>query len=359
MGESRVLRQLVTAVVLVLGVSWALASARQPAEASYPGGRFLATAAWLTVHLRDPGVRVVDVRADKDFDGRVIPGAVRLPWDRFRYDDPATGVGDAFVGTVRAQELLGAHGLLRTDTVVLYDTVAKDGGAVASYVFWVLDLLGHENVKVLERGLDGWMAAGGAVAAEPRAAEPVLYQAPAGEIRRERGADGAFVASRLGDPHYQVLDVRSREEYLGEKPNQALDGGALKLGHVPTAVNVDYGLNWVDRESKALKSYPELLALYRGLDPAKTVVTYCHSGRRGSFTYFVLRLMGFTDVRLYEASWYEWGNPRYFFPVELEERKLTGAALPAAVRKAAVAVPADRPAPGAAPAAGGYVSCGG
>ncbi len=356
MGAGRVFRYAVIAAVLAAGVGWAVASV--PATAGYPESGYLATPQWLKAHLHDPGLVVVDVRTDKYFDGRVIPGAIRMPWKLFRYNDRARGVGGVFVGTERAQEILGRHGISRESTVVLYDSVKRDGGATASYVFWVLDVLGHPKIKVLARGIDGWAEAGGEVASEPATPEPVAYQAPSDEIRLRRWATGLFIRDRLGDPVYQILDVRSREEYLGEKLNKALAGGALKAGHIPTAYNVNYKLNWASKESKALKPMTELLELYRGLDPTRPVITYCHSGRRGSFTYFVLRLMGFQDVMLYEASWYEWGNPDLFFPAELEARELTGA-LPVPVRKASLRIPARGAAGRKAPAKGGYVSCGG
>ncbi len=356
MGAGRVFRYAVIAAVLAAGVGWAVASVRT--TAGYPEAGLLATPQWLKAHLHDPGLVVVDVRTDKYFDGRVIPGAVRLPWKAFRYNDRARGVGGVFVGTERAQEILGRHGISRESTVVLYDSVKRDGGATASYVFWVLDVLGHPRIKVLARGIDGWVEAGGEVAAEPAVPEPVAYQAPSDEIRLRRWATGLFIRDRLGDPVYQILDVRSREEYLGEKLNKAFAGGALKAGHIPTAYNVNYKLNWADDGTKALKPMGELLELYRGLDPSRPVITYCHSGRRGSFTYFVLRLMGFRDVMLYEASWYEWGNPDLFFPAELEERRLTGD-LPLPVRKASLRTPARGAAGRKAPAKGGYVSCGG
>jgi 3-mercaptopyruvate sulfurtransferase SseA len=72
-----------------------------------------------------------------------------------------------------------------------------------------------------------------------------------------------YIMPRLGDPYYQILDVRSREEYLGEVPNTALDGTVLKLGHVPTAYNNDYTLNWVTPDSKAIKNYAALQELYQ------------------------------------------------------------------------------------------------
>jgi thiosulfate/3-mercaptopyruvate sulfurtransferase len=88
--------------------------------------------------------------------------------------------------------------------------------------------------------------------------------------------DGTLTYNRLEDPHYQILDVRSREEYLGETPNMGLNGKVLKLGHIPTAFNIDFRQNWMDANTKVLKRYPELQDLYRGLDPTKGTITYCH-----------------------------------------------------------------------------------
>lgn len=354
-------RTWLTALVLLLGVYGTWASAQKEAERPpYPNGRFLATAEWLQQHLRDDGLVVVDVRNDKYFDGQLIPGAIRLPWGLFQENDVASGVAAVFVGAAEAQRILGDRGIARTDAVLLYDSVARDGGATSSYVFWVLDLLGHERKMILDGGIDAWKAAGGETVGEPRTAEPVLYQAPAEEVRLRHWAQGEFVRSRLGDPYYQILDVRSREEYLGEVLNQAVDGTPLKPGHIPTAVNVDYRFNRVDEKTKELKPYPALQDLYRGLDPSKAVITYCHSGRRASFGYFVLRLMGFDDVILYEPSWNEWGRPALFYPVETTENRLSGTELPGVVGGAdggTRRTPEESHA--SEPAKGGYVSCGG
>ena len=369
MQNSKRIRSLAIVAILLLGVYWSAASASSStADKTYPNAGFLATAQWLKTHHADDSLVIVDVRMDKYFEGEMIPGAIRMPWRQFQRADVAGNMGGLFVGIKRAQQLLGEHGIARNDEVVLYDSVKRDGGATSSYIFWVLDLLGHKNVKVLERGIDGWIDAGGETVSEPRTPEPVLYQAPSEEINPRKWAKAEYILPRLGDPYYQILDVRSRAEYMGEKLNTALDGTVLKLGHIPTAFNFDYTLNWTTPDSKAIKPYAVLQERYRGLDPGRAVITYCHSARRGSFGYFVLRLMGFEDVMLYEPSWMEWGNKRYYYPVETSENILTGAALPG---KTSTSAGLARPGKtsresGAAPkpegdrsSKSGYVSCGG
>lgn len=368
MPEIRVVRYVLILLVLCLGVGWSLASVRTTEarqSTGYPNAQFLCTGSWLQENMEDKGLVVVDVRDDEHFDNTLIPGAVRMPWSLFRRTDRALGVAAEFVGLDRAQEILGQHGITRASTVVLYDSIARDGGATASYVFWVLDLLGHEHKMILEQGIDGWKEAGGEVVQQPNVLGSVLYQVPVREARLDLEVDGDFVRSRLSDRYYQVVDVRSPGEYSGELANTDLNGQPLKRGHIPGAVNISYTRNWTDKDSKEIKSYARLQELYQGLNPDRAVIPYCHSSRRASFSYFIFRLMGFSDVRLYSRSWNEWGQPDLFYPVETTRRELRGTELPQG-SKAAEAGQGDKEqsqeqstSPEESPDKGGYVSCGG
>lgn len=366
MKNERTLRYAVIAVILVLGVLWSFGSAADKGPA-YPNADYLVDARWLMTHKDDPGLVIADVRSDEHFDGQLIPGAVRLDWSQFRYNDLGRDLASTFVGVQAAQEILGRHGITRDDRVVLYDSVERDGGATASYVFWVLDILGHEKMAILDRGIDAWKAAGHDLATQPREPSPLHYQALSAEVRPHLLIDGDFVYDRLGDPYYRIVDVRSEAEYRGEKGTKGLDGEPLKLGHIPTAVNIDYRSAWTDRESKKMRTYAGLQEVYRGLDPSRGTIVYCNSGRRSSFSYFVLRLMGFEDVYTYEPSWKAWGNPDRFYPVETRANRLPGDALPAAsgggrsgdARQAAKSETAPAKASSGDAPSGGYVSCGG
>ncbi len=361
MKQNHFVRLSIIAVMLVLGVFWALVSAQDVATRFYPNENFLVDAKWLNSHINEPNLVIVDVREKKYLKNAFIPGSICLEWKQFQETATARGIGSVFVGVDRAQEILGQAGIARDDTVVIYDTVERDGGATSSYLFWVLDVLGHNRKMVLERGIEAWVEAGFKTDAEPRQATPVLYQAPVKELRMDRWADGAFIQTRLGDPFYQILDVRSEDEYLGTKLDAGLDGKPLKTGHIPTAYNIDYKQNWVEGKNKAVKTYAELQALYAGLDPNRSVITYCHSGRRGSFSYFILRLMGFENVSLYDSSWFEWGNNSLFFPVEVQTHQLLGG-LPGASAKAVskgAPVTNQKKSEAGSKSTGGYISCGG
>jgi len=329
MHIDRPIRAIVFGLALAAAIGWALTVGTGQETSDYPNAELLASGQWLAEHLDDEGLVIVDVRTDEHFDGEVVEGAVRMPWNQFQTIDPLARVGGAFVGVVRAQELLGEHGIARDDTVVLYDDVERDGGATASYIFWVLDLLGHEEIKVLDGGIEAARRADVPTSEEPVKPEPVTYQAPPEEMAPNDVIRGPQIRERLGDRYYQVLDVRSEDEYTGEAPNADWQGKALKLGHIPGAYNINYKQNWTNAEEKLLKPYDQLRRMYAGLDPSKAVVTYCHSGRRSSYTYFVLRLMGFSDPRLYDYSWNEWGSKSLYYPVERKANPLQGSAVEA------------------------------
>jgi hypothetical protein len=103
--KGHLLRYLVIVLVLTLGIYWSLASTQTGASnPSYPENQFLVTAAWLKQHLADQALVDVDVRDDTHFGGKLIPGAVHLPWTSFRYTDTARGIGGKFVGIEQAQK---------------------------------------------------------------------------------------------------------------------------------------------------------------------------------------------------------------------------------------------------------------
>lgn len=362
------IRNLLILSVLIFGVVWSLASAEE-SKIVFPKSRLLVTADWLANHIEDDRLIILDVRNEGVFDGRLIPGAIRLPWSKMRYNNTAINEGSLFVGAARAQEILGEHGVGRTDTVVIYDSVNEDGGATSSYLFLILDYLGHDRKMILEGGIDAWTQAGYQLVSRPRELRPILYQAPLADIYNRSMISGGDLFERLGDPHYQIIDVRSNDEYLGKKGTRDLQGNALKLGHIPTAVNIPYGQVWTGKEKKMFKPYPELQELYRGLDPDNTIIVYCNSGRRSSFVYFTLKLMGFEKVMSYEASWKQWGKPANFYPVTTSTSMLVSDNKPE-VQQSSAKVEEKETASGSAPSrsgsepqnnqpAGGYVSCGG
>ena len=193
--------------------------------------------------------------------------------------------------------MLRAAGLRNEVTAVVYGEAPEYD---PSRIVWVLRYYGHDDVRYLDGGFAAWVAAQGALDTDPPITESTEYTIVG--VHEDLRVTGDWVLSQIGDepyemPSIQLVDARSEGEYDG--------------GHIPTARSVNWTRNL---ESGFLKSEAELVALYDGMDPAETTVSYCTTGLRGSFAWLTLTALGFEDARLYDGSWNEWGNGA--FPVE-------------------------------------------
>jgi thiosulfate/3-mercaptopyruvate sulfurtransferase len=247
----------------------------------------------LAQHLDERDVLVVDARPPFFYAQGHIPGAVNLPLFFI-----AGGHGEPDAEAIAAR--LGRAGIERSARLVLYDDGATP---TASHAAFLLKYLGHDQVAVLDGGITRWAHEGRELTGEPIALPPTEYEA--GGILSDiwAGTGDVFAAMERSDA--VIVDVRSPAEYLG------LHAGAARNGHIPGAVNVEWSNTLIaDDGVPHLRSADELLALYgaSGVTPDKDVIVYCQSGSRSTYSWMVLRSLGFEKVRNYGAGWQEWGN---------------------------------------------------
>lgn len=257
---------------------------------------------WLEAHLGTPGLVVVE--SDEDvllYETGHIPGAVKVDWHT-ELNDP---VQRDYIDGAAFARLLGAKGITRESTVVFY---GDKSNWWAAYALWVFELFGHPDVRLLDGGRARWEADGRPYTTEVASPEPAAYPV----VERRDDDIRAFRDDVLGHLGQPLIDVRSPEEYTGERTTAPSypDEGALRAGHIPTAVSIPWGRAAAD--DGTFKSRAELDAIYRdeaGLTDGADVVAYCRIGERSSHTWFVLKyLLGFDSVRNYDGSWTEWGS---------------------------------------------------
>ena len=232
--------------------------------------------AYAAGHL--PGAIHLDLDDDlADLEGYGAPGRHPLPApDVFEAELAAAGIGDA-------------------DLVVAYDDV---GGWVAARLWWMLDVLGHERVAVLDGGIDAWTAAGGELSSEVPIWPPAELHL-ADEWSRVIGR--GELRSRLGE--VVLLDARGVPRYRGEA--EPVDPVA---GHIPTARNAPVDGNLVDGR---FRPPSELAARFRELGADGTagpVVTSCGSGTSALHHAIAMRLAGLPDPILYVGSFSDWSR---------------------------------------------------
>lgn len=287
-------------LVWILLLSGALASctsdADQTAELTYATD-VLVDAAWLAVHMEDPGLRVIEVGGNADAFGEGhLPGASFLSTQRLSNpDDPVSGQ----IGTAaQVSAALSDIGVERDDVLVLYD---RQNNLQAARAYWVMKYYQHPQVRIYNGGTPKWAEEGGALSTAIVEFEPSNYQA--GPADPEIRTTWQYVVDHTDDPGTLFCDTRSPDEHLGR------DVRADRGGHIPGSINVEWTA--AVKPDGTFKSAGELAALYggAGFTPDRQIITYCQSGVRGAHTWFVLsELLGYPSVRNYDGSWGEYGN---------------------------------------------------
>jgi len=146
------------------------------------------------------------------------------------------------------------------------------------------------------------------VSSQPSEPAVAGYVLPGPDPRVRAGH--AAVRDAIGRPGRTLLDVRSRDEYRGERfwPSGGLEPGG-QAGHVPSAVHQP--IDGLYDERGAFADVAALRGVFSAVDPdsADELITYCTIGGRACTAWFVLTyLLGREGVRVYDGSWAEWGR---------------------------------------------------
>ena len=212
-------------------------------------------------------------------------------------DAPASGGRHPLPNRERFATWLSSVGMGNDMQAVVYD---RNGNNYCGRLWWMLKWAGHENVAILDGGLQAWQKAGGSI---NQGEEPAHFQSSF-MLNPELAVlvDAQTVAARLGRPAQTLIDARSSPRFKGEL--EPLDPVA---GHIPGALNRPFSLNLTAegkfKSVELLKS--EFMALLGSRNP-ETVVHHCGSGVSAVPNLVAMELAGLGRTGLYAGSWSEW-----------------------------------------------------
>lgn len=132
----------------------------------------------------------------------------------------------------------------------------------------------------------------------------------AGAVRRspEREADRAARRHPLRRRERRRAGPRrSAAQLLGRSANPF---GNRRVGHIPGAANLDSGEFLLHQPPYTFKRADEIEALVRdaGMSPKHETIVHCQAGIRTTTGVFALALLGWKNVRAYDAAMAEWAN---------------------------------------------------
>ncbi|MEW9553168.1 sulfurtransferase [Nonomuraea sp. NPDC050783] len=221
-----------------------------------------------------------------------LPGALHCDLDR----DLAAPAGDGgrhpLPEAAAFQAAMRRLGVRDGRPVVVYDDT---GAMAAARAWWTLRYFGHQDVRVLDGGLQAWTAAGLPVTKEvPGAAEGDFTARPGGMPVLTADEAAALAADGV------LLDARAGERYRGEA--EPIDPVA---GHVPGAVSApttdNVGPDGRFLDPAALRARFAALGVGEGVRAG----AYCGSGVTAAHEVLAMELAGL-PAALYAGSWSHW-----------------------------------------------------
>jgi thiosulfate/3-mercaptopyruvate sulfurtransferase len=261
----------------------------------------IVSAEWLVENLDKEGVIVLDARSelgnpsygsDAYKEGH-IEGAVYVS-----VEDILTGEVKKHGGRHPLPDMnefavnINKLGVDDKSSVIVYD----DGDlSMAGRLWWMLKLIGKEDVRLLGGGIKKWIEKGyplSKVAAYPKPGETLTVKmAPGIEASIEE------VREALKDPKAVVIDSRTAERFRGEV--EPIDKIA---GHIPGAVNYP----WTDlTEGERVPDIDELVDHFESLKEYDQLIVHCGSGITGTVNALFMEEVGL-KARLYVGGWSDW-----------------------------------------------------
>ena len=185
---------------------------------------------------------------------------------------------------------------LTTDTqVIAYD---DKGGGIAARLWWMLHWIGHENVSVLNGGIQAWNAENFQLETQapppPKVADRypnrptkvTIYNREEVEKLREK-------------ENFTLIDSRTAERYRGE--HEPVDPVA---GHIEGAINIPWPGNLTEGKISEKTALENRFATLKS-KPENTVF-YCGSGVTACHNILAYRLVTGKMPGLYPGSWSDW-----------------------------------------------------
>ncbi|MEK7200144.1 MAG: sulfurtransferase [Bacteroidota bacterium] len=247
---------------------------------------------WLSMHLDDEDIRIVDLRHREEYDKGHIKNSVHLNYTDITGDDTVKRTFPPENSAV----ILGNLGIDRDTIVIAYD---DDSGHYAARLFWILEYLGHKKARILNGGFRKWIKEKRELTTHPHRINMNTFLP---QPNPDKIATAEWILKHISDPDVVMLDVRRAGEYTGKEIR------ARRGGRIPGSINIEWKES--TKNDQTFKSSQELSDMFHksGVYKDKEIMIYCQLGVRAAHTYFTLRLLGYPMLRAYNGSWAEWGN---------------------------------------------------
>ncbi|MFX0097023.1 MAG: sulfurtransferase [Candidatus Hodarchaeota archaeon] len=261
---------------------------------------------WLEEHLEDKNLMILDTQPNiHDYIQEHIPGAIYMNEGLLRVS--FKGKPGYYVPPKAIGPIFNRLGLKPDLPVVVYTGTGPfkgwGDGLEQTMVAYSLVRFGHDNVYVLDGGIDKWKEEGKQLTKVFPEVEESNFPVT---VRSDYYIEYERFKEEKDREDVMVLDNRPARVYEG-----IVEGSQLwiKTGHIPGAISLPWPILMTDRNSRLLKPEDEIKSILRdrGVTPEKTIIATCGTGREATNQFILYKwYLGYPKVKIYEGGFTEW-----------------------------------------------------
>lgn len=261
---------------------------------------------WLEEHLEDKDLMILDTQPNiHDYIQEHVPGAVYMNEGLLRV--PLKGKPGNYVPPEAIGPVFNRLGLRPDLPVVVYTGTGPfkgwGDGLEQTMVAYSLVRFGHDNVYVLDGGIDKWKEENKPLTKVFPKAEESNFSVT---VRSDYYIEYERFKTEKDRDDVIVLDNRPTRVYEG-----IVEGSQLwiKTGHIPGAISLPWPKLMMEKNRKLLKPDEEIKTILRdhGVRPDKTIIATCGTGREATNQFILYKwYLRYPKVKIYEGGFTEW-----------------------------------------------------
>ena len=257
---------------------------------------------WLKDNLQDPNLVILDAsqqvnqaNVSPEFTEIQIQGA-RFFDIKNDFSDSTNPLPNTFPTPEKFAKAAQKLGINSSSKIVIYDSL---GIYSSPRAWWLFQIMGHENVWVLDGGLPAWVKADFPI--EKISANDFIRGNFVSNYNPAMFKNTADVLANIKSKTAVLIDARSNDRFLGLTSEPR---AGLRSGHIPGAINIPY-TDLVQNEYFLSKEKLSII-----LPNQETALIFsCGSGITACIDYLAYEIIGSSNERsVYDGSWTEWGQ---------------------------------------------------
>lgn len=259
---------------------------------------------WLFENLNNQDLVILDASVKKVTSNNENSENIRIKGARFfdlknNFSDKDSDLPNTFPSVAQFEQECQNLGVNIGSLIVVYDNL---GIYSSPRVWWMLKIMGHKNVTVLNGGLPDWVSAGYPV--EKITLKEVYDK---GNFRANLSINSVkdfhFIKTNTHKKESLVIDARSKGRFSGKAP-EPREG--LKSGSIPNSYNIPFG---DVLENGKFKSKEDLKTIFSKIKTENKELIYsCGSGLTACIILLAGELILPNKTAVYDGSWTEWSQ---------------------------------------------------